>query len=792
MKFKLRINGKMLLYILGTTVVVFVSALMYVAFKLRNNNDQNAFQVFKANAVEYSNTAQQKLDSYMESVSLLAETLSGYEKIPEENRREMVNNMIINLINKNTDYLSVYTIWNPNIIDSFDITDPSLFGNTPDGNFQCIYFRNTDSVRLKPFVESDSTEIQDYQLFNKIKKSLEPIVLEPFHFSNQYNLLQTKMVVPIINQNQFLGIAGIDVPLDYIQQAFSNIKPMGTGKVFIITHEGNFLAHPDTNLLGKSFTDYAPEIQTKFHILDSIQNGKPIEFEAKEPTSGNMNMFQFIPLKIGKTNTPWSICVTVPSETIYKTAKRAFNVALIIGLVGLILISLVILGIAFSISTPIVKATRIMQEISRGNIKNPEKISFFIQDEISDMAKAMDKLVDGLNSAAVFANQIGEGNLEVNYNLLSENDALGNSLISMQQSLKQAKIAEEKKRAEDEKRNWATHGLALFGEVIRQHNDDMDKFTMNITKNIVDYLDAAQVAIYINQQIEDESKENDIFELKAAVAYGKPVKLTKTFEKGQELLGRSAVENRIIYLEEIPERYVALSPGMQNKKRPTNLLIAPLNINDITLGVIELLSYNKIESYQIDFIEKLCENIASVVSSVKTNVRTENLLQQSQSQADELAQHEEEMRQNMEEMEATQEEANKRQDELKSYLKAIKGSIMMAELDIKGRILDISPAMSTVYGATLDNMRGKFYEAFVAHDKKTQNEFSDFWQALIRTRAGKRKQKVSQRNKEFWYLESYQVIEKEGLNPKVIIVVIDVTKDKELNDTLAEEIKKSK
>jgi PAS domain S-box-containing protein len=303
---------------------------------------------------------------------------------------------------------------------------------------------------------------------------------------------------------------------------------------------------------------------------------------------------------------------------------------------------------------------------------------------------------------------------------------------------------------------------------------------------------SAQVAMYINQQIEDENEDKDVYELKAVIAYGKPVMLNKTFEKGRELLGRVVSENKTLYLENLPERYVMLSPGMHEKRKPNNLLIVPLHINDNTLGVIELLAFDKFELHHIDFIEKLCENIASVVASVKTNLRTEKLLEQSQQQADELAQHEEEMRQNLEEMEATQEEANKRQNELNSYLKAVKSSIMSAELDIQGRILDISPAMSVVYGATTENMRGKYYETFVAYDNTAKNEFTEFWETLLRNGASKRKQKITNRNKTTWILESYMLIKKDGLPPKVLIVAVDKTKEREVIDMLNAELKAHK
>jgi len=793
MKLKLRINGKMILYILGTTIVVYVSALSYAAFKLRSNSYQNAHKILEAKSVEFSNDAQNKLNSYIEPLNVLAQTVSNFKEIPEQSRREYFSKMLYNMLEKNPDFSSVWTIWESGSIDGLDDQYVSSLGSTVLGNFNYNYYRKGESIVLNTYVENNPAKVFDIDVYKQSKNTKIPVITEPSYFSytssKKDEILISKIVLPILIDDTFYGVVGIDVPMNYMQQTFSKLKPMVKGKSYIIANNGEFLSHPDSEFFGKLFEEYAPKLNKEFNVQQFIKKGNKTEFVGKEPLSGNNCIFKFTPLVIGASETPWSFCISVPVDTVYQKANRTFSFALIIGLVGLVIISLVIFGIAKSISIPIKKTTEVLEEISRGNIKNVENIKFVFNDEINDMAVGMNKVVEGLNSAAMFAQQIGEGYLNVDYKILSEKDALGTSLISMQESLIGAKKAEEEKRVEDEKRNWVTHGLAKFGEVIRQHNDDMNKFTMNITKNIVEYMGCAQVAMYINQQIEDEDHDNDTFELKAVIAYGKPVMLNKTFEKGKELLGRVASENRTLYLENLPERYVLLSPGIHEKRRPNNLLIASLHLNDNTLGILELLFYEKLEAHQIDFIEKLCENIASVVASVKTNLRTEKLLAQSQQQADELAQHEEEMRQNLEEMEATQEEANKRQNELNSYLKAVKSSVMSAELDINGRILDISPVMSAVYGATTENMRGKYYDAFVVHDKNGQDEFANFWENTVKTGHGKRKQKIINRNKETWLLESYMVVKTEGLSPRILVVAIDKTKEKELNDLLNAELK---
>ena len=205
-----------------------------------------------------------------------------------------------------------------------DILTPVLsliVGDEGFGNFKYVYHKQEDDISLLDNSNSDSAKMFYNNIYAQLKKTRIPTVIEPHKYSytgnNTDEVLISNMVVPIMNETQFLGIAGVDAPMMYVQQSFSNLKPMENGKVYIITHSGEFLSHPESNYLNKTFQEYAPDIESRFNITSLIKEGIELEFEATEPTSGENSLFVFKPIYIGNSEKPWSFVISVPLDTIY-------------------------------------------------------------------------------------------------------------------------------------------------------------------------------------------------------------------------------------------------------------------------------------------------------------------------------------------------------------------------------------------------------------------------------------------------------------------------------------------
>jgi len=338
------------------------------------------------------------------------------------------------------------------------------------------------------------------------------------------------------------------------------------------------------------------------------------------------------------------LAITEKSDKdIMRSTGELYYYTLILGGVIVLLGFLIASLIVRSITIPINYIKDVVIKLGKGELieDNTRK---FGNDEIGEMAGAMDNLVNGLKATTNFAENIGNGRYDSTFQPLSEHDVLGNALLNMRGNL--ARVAEE-----DKKRNWATEGLAKFGEILRTHTNDVQKLADQIIASLVKYLNANQGALYI---IEDGETDDPFMTMVACYAWDKKKYLNQKIYRGEGLAGQSWQEMDTIFLTDVPQNYVRITSGLGDAN-PTCILIVPLKVNEQIFGVIEIASFNILQDHEVEFVKKISESIASTISTVKINERTSKLLEESQQMTEEMRAQEEEMRQNMEELQATQE-----------------------------------------------------------------------------------------------------------------------------------------
>ncbi len=396
----------------------------------------------------------------------------------------------------------------------------------------------------------------------------------------------------------------------------------------------------------------------------------------------------------------------------------------LIVIVGILIgISYLFNKVAGSVSTNINNLKSDIGSLSHGDLIEVSKTN--LENEIGDMTKALQLLVNRMSETAHFAKQIGEGNLSTDYVALSEKDILGQALVTMRDNLQRIK-------EEEARRNWATEGFAKFGEILRNQSD-LSKFGDDIITNLVKYLDANQGGLFL---LNNDDKANPYLSLISCYAYDRKKFLEKRINVGEGMIGQCVLEKETIYLLDIPKNYIQITSGLGDAP-PTSVLIVPLKINEEIHGVMELASFHKFEKYQIAFVEKLAENIGSAISTVRINERTKQLLVTSQQQTEELRAQEEEVRQNMEEMQATQEEVERKAQELSKQtaemaglLEGINSTMATIEFTPNGSIITANQNFLQTMKYALSDIKGKHHSMFVPEEIQQSKEYKTFWSKL--------------------------------------------------------------
>lgn len=158
------------------------------------------------------------IEAFLREKFIVADQLSiNFLNLQQSNldfNRDIANRFLKDFLEKNTNFLGVWTIWEPEAFDGKD----SLFINKE-------YHDNTG--RFIPYFMNYGGEIScfpclDYEkkgsYYNKVKNSGKKSLIEPMSYNiGNRDLLVSSIEIPLKNNNKFVGVVGIDFEVDPVK-----------------------------------------------------------------------------------------------------------------------------------------------------------------------------------------------------------------------------------------------------------------------------------------------------------------------------------------------------------------------------------------------------------------------------------------------------------------------------------------------------------------------------------------------------------------------------------------------
>jgi HAMP domain-containing protein/signal transduction histidine kinase/CheY-like chemotaxis protein len=187
--------------------------------------------------------------------------------------------------------------------------------------------------------------------------------------------------------------------------------------------------------------------------------------------------------------------------------------------------------------------------------------------------------------------------------------------------------------------DWLKTNLAKFSRMLQGQKDLLTVGRL-ILSELAPVVTAQQGVFYTM----DASKEEPVLKLLASYAYKERKNIDNRFKLGEGLVGQCALEKEKILLVNAPRDYITITSGL-GEAPPVNIIVMPVLFEGQVKAILELASFERFSPTHHAFLDQLTESIGIVLNTIEANMRTEDLLKQSQSLARELQSQQQELQQ---------------------------------------------------------------------------------------------------------------------------------------------------
>lgn len=384
---QMKLRTKMFVLLIGVSTLIYVSVFSYLIISMKKETIREAKELVSKAIIESSKSVQDQLNNDLMVTQTLANSFDRFLELPIAQREAIQKKMIHDVLIKTPNFNALWL--------NYDLADYSP-NSKVIGRVRFNYYRNESEILFKHDTAS-ITNLTANSLWN-FRDGSRTSVLEPYFYAyrngQDKKIMMTSIVSPIVYNNRFVGTVGCDIILKELQQRIQNLKLFDNSYAYLVSNEGVYVSHPDTSVLGKTFSEINPDEDKRYDLTGKIKRGESFNFIAGHTDTGKEVMVYMVPIEVKNSGTPWSLGVIVHVEDILKTSNTAIGWIIVIGIIGLLLMAIITATFANQIAKRISKGVGFAKEISEGNLNI--KIEDRSHDEIGSLAQSLTEMASRL------------------------------------------------------------------------------------------------------------------------------------------------------------------------------------------------------------------------------------------------------------------------------------------------------------------------------------------------------------------------------------------------------------
>jgi methyl-accepting chemotaxis protein len=390
-----------------------ITSLSIIAFSIvttreiaQKSSEEKAASALQGYADRLRSEFEQNLKIAESYSSAMATLKNEKDKSVLERRDVIVQSKRI--IEDNPSILGICVIFEPNQFDGKDAKYAGTYGHDSTGRFNCYWARDEyNKVVLEEHPDTNLNDPVGGDYYYWAKQTKQSRIVEPSLYPIAgKQVFMSAFSAPIINNNTFYGITGIDFSVAYLQDGIEKLKiEGGAAKMTLVSSGGLIIASQyGSKILGMEYAKVFKNDKSITNALEKMELYTAIVDDT---------LVMALPIKIGKTTTPWAVNIKAPMSHINKAsndlALELLALALIVGAIGMAMNTYY----SKRISKPIVALTEFAEKVAKGEID--DRIALTNTDEIQALGSAFNQVVDTvshlLKEVEDIHTEVREGNL---------------------------------------------------------------------------------------------------------------------------------------------------------------------------------------------------------------------------------------------------------------------------------------------------------------------------------------------------------------------------------------------
>jgi|GEM_PF-3490745 len=673
---------------------------------------------------KYTIGMEQQLTKTIIKLQTMAEAISEQTLQDPAQAKDLTMKMMLRFISGDQSAKSVFIISEPYIFDNSD----SLLVNTNPGfpigwYTKYISHENVGNPETSHDLQTSSSEI--YDMYRVIKHDHTPKVVSLSENADISNVIVCMM--PIYTNKKFCGVIGADIDQKYYRNMLDNQIP-ASSTIYIADSTGNIFYSRNKDYLNRNVHEVLRFTEEKLGIMAKTAENLPVDAVCELIESNREEVYihcKRIPLACNDDNFTM-ICINRLKEIEAEQSSTLFKSVMIVTAILLVLLAVLVV-LSKNVIKPFASVKKLIERITSGEymldkyLPDPSKIP----QEWYSIVNSVKSLAKSLKNTSDFATQLKDKNLEAEYDASITNNPIGSTLVTLRNDMIETSEKEQQRFNEERQNQWATEGHSIFSDILRNNISDIHNLCDAVMDKLVPYINVTQGGIFIRTTMPD-NKDVECFELYAVFAFGHQRFHKRILALDEGIIGACAMEKHTIIINDVPDNYTEIGSGLGQAK-PKALMFVPLIYNDYLYGVMEFAAFVKFEQYQIQFVERISENIASTIANAKINEQTTLLLQQSRQQSKLMEEREDQLKNEIESLNslvvATQTELN----QIEQVNNALNKTMLVAIFSPKGDTLEANRRFALRYTLDVNDIRRKNVYEILQLTLSKYDEFKKVW-----------------------------------------------------------------